>query len=215
MLVLASTEITAFHVIGAILAIWAVILSALGIMRHSFPPKGAEMIVIAISAVLVVGTVGAAVTTAEEKPKSEEQEGFRNKSGKEGSSAPDSGGTQAPETGQESGQTPAGETGQKPPAPATGQTLTINADPGGDLRFDKGTLKAKPGEIRIVMNNPSSLPHNVTLEGPGGLDEDGKTVPKGGASQVSAKLQPGKYTYYCDVAGHREAGMEGILTVAK
>ena len=215
MLVLASTDITAFHVFGAILAIWAVVLSALGVMRHSFPPKGVETIVIAITGLLVFATVGAAVTTSEHEPSGGEQEGFHNKSGKEGSGAPDSGGTPAPDTGPESGQEPAGETGQKPPATPTAQTLTINADPGGDLSFDKGTLKAKPGEVRIVMNNPSPLPHNVTLEGPGGLDEDGKTVNKGGASQVSAKLQAGKYTYYCDVTGHREGGMEGILTVAK
>jgi uncharacterized cupredoxin-like copper-binding protein len=38
-------------------------------------------------------------------------------------------------------------------------------------------------------------------------------VQKGGASQVQATLKAGTYTYYCAVPGHRQAGMQGTLTV--
>ena len=93
-----------------------------------------------------------------------------------------------------------------------GQTLKISADPGGALKFDKSSLTAKPGKVTIVMDNPSSLPHAVELEGKG-IEVSGDTVTKGGVSKASATLKPGKYEYYCPVDGHKQAGMQGPLTV--
>jgi plastocyanin len=63
-----------------------------------------------------------------------------------------------------------------------------------------------------VLSNPSSLSHNVSLEGQG-VDQEGETVGQGGTSRVSVTLKPGTYTYYCSVPGHRQGGMEGTLTV--
>jgi plastocyanin len=90
--------------------------------------------------------------------------------------------------------------------------LTLIADPGGQLRFDKDALEARAGRVTIVMENPSSVPHNVSIEGDG-MNEEGDTVGEGETSEVTAELEPGEYDFYCSVAGHREAGMEGTLTV--
>jgi plastocyanin len=90
--------------------------------------------------------------------------------------------------------------------------LELSADPGGALRFDRRSLEARAGEIRIVMDNPSSLAHNVSVEGHG-VDEEGETVGEGGRSTVRARLRPGEYDFYCSVPGHRQGGMEGTLTV--
>jgi uncharacterized cupredoxin-like copper-binding protein len=92
------------------------------------------------------------------------------------------------------------------------QTLQISADPGGALRFDKTKLDAKAGTVEIVMDNPSSLPHAIAVEG-NGVDKDGQTVTQGGKSMVSADLKPGTYMFYCPVDGHKQAGMTGVLTV--
>jgi plastocyanin len=92
-----------------------------------------------------------------------------------------------------------------------GQQLTLAADQ-SELKFDKSTLDAKAGKVTITMDNPSSIPHAVAIEG-NGVDEDGETVTQGGKSTVTADLKPGTYEFYCPVDGHKQAGMEGKLTV--
>ena len=99
-----------------------------------------------------------------------------------------------------------------PPSAGAGQTLRLKADPSGKLRFDKKTLAARAGKVRIVMANPSALSHDVSIEG-NGVNQMGETVAQGGTSKVSATLKPGTYTFYCSVPGHREGGMLGTLTV--
>lgn len=62
------------------------------------------------------------------------------------------------------------------------------------------------------MANPATVPHNVAIEG-SGVDEEGEIVGEGETSTVEADLEPGEYTFYCSVPGHRQSGMEGTLTV--
>jgi plastocyanin len=62
------------------------------------------------------------------------------------------------------------------------------------------------------MDNPSDLPHAVEIEG-SGVEVAGDTVGKGGVSKASADLKAGEYEYYCPVGNHKDAGMEGTLTV--
>jgi uncharacterized cupredoxin-like copper-binding protein len=94
-----------------------------------------------------------------------------------------------------------------------GQTLKLSADPGGALKFDKSSLSAKAGKVTIVMDNPSSLPHAIEVEG-NGMEIKGDTVTKGGVSKASGTLKAGKYEFYCPVDGHKQAGMKGTLTVS-
>lgn len=105
-----------------------------------------------------------------------------------------------------------------PPPAATGDgeatTLENPADASGQLAFEKDTLTAPAGEVTLVMENPSSLEHNIAVEG-NGVDEEGEVVGQGGTSEVTATLEPGEYTFYCSVPGHQAGGMEGTLTITE
>lgn len=92
------------------------------------------------------------------------------------------------------------------------QTLRNDADASGQLAFEKKALRAKPGEVTLVMRNPSSIPHAIAVRG-GGADSSGQTVEKGGTSRVTVELKAGEHEFYCPVPGHEPAGMKGTLTV--
>ena len=105
---------------------------------------------------------------------------------------------------------------EEPPAeePAAGATeLALAADPGGNLAFDQTSLEAPAGEVSIVLTNDSPVPHNVAIEG-NGVDVEGEIFSGGGTKTTTATATPGEYVFYCSVPGHREAGMEGTLTVS-
>lgn len=93
-----------------------------------------------------------------------------------------------------------------------GETLQLAADPSGALKFDKTSLEATAGNLTIDFTNDSSLPHDVKLEGPG-VNGEGTDTITGSSTSVTLDLQPGEYTFYCSVDGHRAAGMEGTLVV--
>jgi uncharacterized cupredoxin-like copper-binding protein len=97
-------------------------------------------------------------------------------------------------------------------APTGPGTLRLKADPSGKLAYNTKRLSAKAGRVTLVMSNPAPLSHDVSIEG-AGINKQGKVVGQGGTSTVSATLKPGKYTFYCSVPGHRDAGMFGTLTV--
>ena len=97
------------------------------------------------------------------------------------------------------------------PSAKSGDVLSLQADT-SRLKFDTSTLTAQPGKVTIDMKNPSTLQHNVAIEG-NGVDVAGKVVGQGETSTVTATLKAGTYTFYCSVDGHRQAGMEGTLTV--
>ena len=104
-----------------------------------------------------------------------------------------------------------------PPPAATGDaggatTLENPADASGQLAFQKDSLTGPAGEITLVMENPSSVEHNIAVKGDG-IDEQGPVVGQGETSEVTVTLEAGEYEFYCSVPGHEAAGMEGTLTV--
>jgi plastocyanin len=192
---------TAFYIVGGVLVAWALVLSlALGLRQVDFPrTKGLERLVIGISAALVLATGGTAVVTA---------------------------GTPAKTAAAAPATAPAAPGAPKPPAapsapapPTAALALSLEANPGGELRYNTKELTAKAGTITITFTNNSPLEHNVTVAKPGlrgtaaGALLGATPTFKGGSRRLTLTLQAGTYVYYCSVPGHREAGMEGTLKV--
>jgi plastocyanin len=94
-----------------------------------------------------------------------------------------------------------------------GGTVTVEADPGGQLAFVQDSLEAPAGEVTFEFTNDASTPHDFVIEDPDGNEVARTDVITGESTTTSASLEPGEYTFFCSVSGHREAGMEGPLTV--
>ncbi len=94
-----------------------------------------------------------------------------------------------------------------------GATLAFEADPSGELAYTSTSETSGAGEVTIDFKNPQGLSHDVAIEDSGGKTVAQTDVIGEGETSTKANLKAGEYTFYCSVPGHREAGMEGTLTV--
>ncbi|HEY6671618.1 MAG TPA: plastocyanin/azurin family copper-binding protein [Solirubrobacterales bacterium] len=94
-----------------------------------------------------------------------------------------------------------------------GSTVDISTPSGGDLAFNQKDVSAKAGSVTIDFDNMQSLQHDVKVEDSSGQELGGTDLVSSATATATVDLQPGSYTFFCSVPGHREAGMEGTLTV--
>lgn len=95
-----------------------------------------------------------------------------------------------------------------------GQTLKVEANPNGQLSYVPSKLTAKPGNVTIDFTNPQGLSHDIAVEDSAGKKLGTSELIQESSTTLSlSNLKAGTYHYFCTVPGHREAGMEGTLTV--
>ena len=103
------------------------------------------------------------------------------------------------------------------PAVESGGALEIDADPSGQLAYTTKQASATAGSVAISMKNASPTQHNIAIQtgtgASGAIVGAGPIVANGGVSSLHVTLKPGTYTFFCQVPGHRAAGMYGTLTV--
>lgn len=128
-----------------------------------------------------------------------------------GSSSDDSSTTTTSSGGETTSGAAAG--GGKEEGGGGGSAVKFEADPGGELAYTTTTASAKAGKVTIDFNNPQALTHDVQIEDAQGKEVGGTELIASGQDSTTVDLKPGTYTYFCSVPGHREAGMEGTLTV--
>jgi plastocyanin len=107
-----------------------------------------------------------------------------------------------------------------PPATTTGgggggggSTIAFSTPPGSALAYDQKDASAQAGSDTISFDNRQAQSHDVKIEDSSGQEIGGTDLVSSSTATATVDLQPGTYTFFCSVPGHREAGMEGTLTV--
>ena len=175
-----------FFVIGGVLVFAAVVLAFVGIRGgEKFPPnRGVMLGVVAVFVAIVATTMAFAIVKANDEQRSRNEK-----------LAAESGTTTS---------TPSGPTTE----------LAVSSPASGALSYSPNGLQAQPGNVTITYDNPSQVPHSIAVATSNG-NVLGQVQPfsNGKQSVTLSNLAPGKYVFYCTVPGHRQAGMQGDLTV--
>ncbi len=102
-----------------------------------------------------------------------------------------------------------------------GASTSSQASSGGQLTLSETEFKITPaspnvahtGTITITVNNAGAVTHALAVQTPTGVVKTGPIAPGASATLKVDAAQAGKYTFYCPIPGHRQAGMQGVLVV--
>lgn len=99
----------------------------------------------------------------------------------------------------------------QPGRAAPAQTIKLTAK---EFAFEPKEVSGRPGEMTFVVENDGAVEHNMAIE-----DAAKKTIAQiaviapGKSEQLRVALRAGTYTIFCDLPGHRDAGMVASLKV--
>lgn len=84
--------------------------------------------------------------------------------------------------------------------------VTLNAT---EFAFDPSQVEVDAGQpIKITLINGGVVEHDFAVEG---MTMNFPVAQPGQTVDHTVTFTPGSYVFYCTIAGHREAGMEGTL----
>jgi plastocyanin len=195
-----------FFWLGGALVLLALGAAAVGIRgKASFPPSRGVMV---LGTALFVGVVGATTALSVVNARDEQEHREKELAEEEATAETEAAAEEAPPPA-------AGGGAQQPPAPAgAASSLDVTSPSDGGLVFDPDSLEAQPGSLTITYSNPSPVAHSLAVEDAEAMVLGETEVFSAGEQEVTINdLAPGEYVYFCTVPGHREAGMEGDLTV--
>lgn len=94
------------------------------------------------------------------------------------------------------------------PAPARVQVTAK------EFSYTLSRLHVKPGQATIELVNYGQDPHDLLVQRVGARHIAGlPVVAPGGHADLTLKLRPGRYLFWCSLANHRQLGMRGTLVV--
>lgn len=183
-----AARMSAYYVIAIVIAVGAVVLSAIGLTREDFPPtaRAARIVMGGTLLLVTAGIVALLATTHREHPREEAAEAREKAAEEQGEGAVQGEG---------------------------GGTTVRTVEDEFSIKIESGdSLSA--GKYRFAVVNRGKIGHDLAIEGEG-LGEEPKTaiIDPGDEADLEADLKPGSYRFYCTVPGHAESGMETDVTV--
>jgi uncharacterized cupredoxin-like copper-binding protein len=83
-----------------------------------------------------------------------------------------------------------------------------------DYRIALSSAAAHAGRVTISVRNAGQVTHDLVMDGPGVADQKTALLSPGQTAQLVVTLRAGTYDVYCDIPGHKQAGMDAKLTVS-
>jgi uncharacterized cupredoxin-like copper-binding protein len=179
---------SAYYVIAIVIAVGAVVLSAIGLTREDFPPsiRAARIVMAGTLLLVTAGIVALLATTHREHPREEAAEASEQAAVAQGEGAVQGEG---------------------------GGTTVRTEEKEFSIKL-RGGNSLTAGKYRFAVVNRGKIGHDLAIEGEG-LAREPKTaiIDPGEEADLQADLKPGAYRFYCTVPGHAESGMETDVTV--
>ncbi|HEY7106535.1 MAG TPA: plastocyanin/azurin family copper-binding protein [Acidimicrobiia bacterium] len=99
-------------------------------------------------------------------------------------------------------------------APVKAGARQIDVD-ARSFKFTPDTIDVKAGENIAIALHSEDQTHDFVIEGKGSMPTTKVVEVQGGKTATGgfSIAQPGTYTFYCSIPGHRAAGMVGTITV--
>ena len=94
------------------------------------------------------------------------------------------------------------------PAPTGSAAGTIVTAAEKEYTITLSTSDFSPGVYTFGVHNDGTMPHDLTIAGPGVSQTSSPTVQPGGTAQLTVTLQSGTYELWCSIPGHKQLGMD-------
>lgn len=79
-----------------------------------------------------------------------------------------------------------------------------------EFAFLPKALTVPAGTVQFVVTNTGTIEHTFVVDA---LKVKSPPIKPGQTVTLTATARPGTYQVYCDIPGHKEIGMVGVLTV--
>lgn len=198
--VLLLTPAAVSAVLALLLALYVLIIASLVAARRNISSRALSVsLAFGLLAIVAAGAVANAAGMREIEEHHAEGEGEAVAEGGEGAEAAEGG------EGAEGAATEGGGAAAEIPE---GAALWVAEEIGP---YVEAPASLTAGEVTVAIENVGPVVHNVVFEQLG--SEPVVEAQPGEVDVAATSLTPGDYTYYCSIAGHRGAGMEGSLVV--